>query len=251
MPRRHRVPVPSLALGLLVLDPLASKYVCKVLRVAVGDNLQLFDPLSVQRAEARVVASEPHRVVCEVLCIEVATEVPTISVSLLQGMSKGDRVERVIQDATALGVARIVVTRTEHAVVPPQEKSDARLSRWRRIALEAARQSGRGDVPKISVASSLSAGLVELGNVPVRWFLEPSAKLTLDGRLAVSELAGGSCVAIGPEGGFSTGELAEFARQSWLGVTLGRFVLRTELAPIVALAQIFGRTLGPAGALPL
>lgn len=236
---------------MLVLDPLASKYVCKVLRVPVGDNLQLFDPLSVQRAEARVVASEPNRVVCEVLCIEVATEVPTISVSILQGMSKGDRVERVIQDATALGVARIVVTRTEHAVVPPPENSDARLTRWRRIALEAARQSGRGDVPEILVASSFAASLAELDKVPVRWFLEPSAQLTLDERMAHSKVGSGICVAIGPEGGFSPGELAEFEHQGWLGATLGPFVLRTELAPIVALAQIFGRTRGPVEALPL
>jgi len=251
MPRRHRVPVPSLALGSLVLDPLASKYVCKVLRVAAGDNLQLFDPLSVQRGEARVVVSEPSRVVCEVLCIETATEVPSVRVSILQGMSKGDRVERVIQDATALGVTRIVVTRTEHAVVPPPENSDARLTRWRRIALEAARQSGRGDVPEISVGSSLSASLVQVGNLPLRLLLEPSAKLTLAERLASWEVATGICVAVGPEGGFSAGELAEFAHQGWHGATLGPLVLRTELAPIVALAQILGRTLGPAEALPL
>jgi len=251
MPRRHRVPVPSLALGSLVLDPLASKYVCKVLRVKAGDNLQLFDPLSVQSAEARVVESEPNRVVCEVLCIEVATEVPIIQVSILQGMSKGDRVERVIQDATALGVARIVVTRTQHAVVPPPEKSDVRLTRWRRIALDAARQSGRGDVPEILVTSSLLASMVHVGNVPLRLFLEPSANRTLEERLTGSEVATSICVAVGPEGGFSAGELAEFERQGWQGATLGPFVLRTELAPIVALAQILGRTLGPALALPL
>ncbi|MDX2051467.1 MAG: RsmE family RNA methyltransferase [Polyangiaceae bacterium] len=237
MSRRHRVPVETLVRGELALSAEAAKYVCRVLRVAVGDSLELFDPSEAIQADAEVLSCEPTRVVCRVGIVSQATAIPKVKVVLVQGMSKGDRVERVMKDATALAVSEVMVTGCERSVLPAPHAEDTRMLRWRRIALEAARQSGRGDVPRITVTESL-VDVMDSIREGFKVVLDPQADATLSEHLVTWERLQRIVVAVGPEGGFSPAEISEFERQGWLRAALGPFTLRTELAPAVALAQI-------------
>src|SRR5690606_11581678 len=82
---------------------------------------------------------------------------------LIQGLGKADKPDEVIRAATALGAARVSVVHTERSVARPSgERAAARLERWKRIAVEAARQSGRGDIPALDGPAPLGAVLSEM-----------------------------------------------------------------------------------------
>ncbi len=155
---------------------------------------------------------------------------------LAQALAKADKLELVIQKATELGAARIVTFAAERSVVRlDEDRAQSKLARWRKIAEEAARQCGRADVPAIDAPIPFAALLALRESSPeLRCvLLDPVAALPLSQAAAGAREA---LLAIGPEGGFSPGELAAAEARGFLRANLGARVLRTETAGLAALA---------------
>ena len=159
-----------------------------------------------------------------------------LRIELYQGMPKGDKLELIIQKATELGVARIVPYHAERSITRiPDQRLSERLTRWQRIATEAARQSG-ATVPEITVAANLSKALdscdTELRLLP--WEEEQTNGLRQ--LLATSTAPASVALIIGPEGGFSAGEVAIAEAYGCRTVSLGPRILRTETAGFALMA---------------
>ena len=154
---------------------------------------------------------------------------------LLLAVFKFDHFEWAVEKATELGVARItpvLARRTEKHLALAATK---RAERWRRIALEASKQSRRKDVPEITEPVSLKFAL-EREVSAVRILLsETEQTTTLAAELAGSQTAD-IALAIGPEGGWTPEEMALFTQHDWRHVTLGPRILRAETAAIAAIA---------------
>ena len=168
------------------------------------------------------------------------TESP-LDLTLVQGMVKGDKMEGIIRMATELGVCRvapIVTERTIARAVPARWPH--RLERWRRVAKEAAKQSGRAVIPEIDPPRALAEWLAAPrppGLVVCCWEGETHA---LDAVLPAGGVERASVI-VGPEGGFSEGEVAELRAAGSLVAGLGPRILRADTAGPVALALLQSR----------
>ena len=224
-----RVYVPELSAGQRKLDADASKYVSRVHRLGPGDRFVAFDPEARLEADAEIVSVDGRRVVVLLSQPREARVLAAVEVTLLQGIGKGDKLDRVVRDATALGAARIVGVETERSVV---QRAERRTERLRTIALDAARQCGRGDLPDIAVGPTLGEALAAV-TAQRRVCLDPrgSAALSLSGE-------GSIAILIGPEGGLTTDEIALAEQHGFVRASFGSLVLRTETAATAVLGAL-------------
>jgi len=249
-----RVVVSDLARGERVLDEATSRYVVRVHRLRAGDPLALVDPGAGMEADASLLDANPRAARCRVDAPRPAQHRSPLAGVLLQALGKGDKPESVIKAATALGVRSVEFVHTERSVPKLGERSETRLRRWREIALQAARQSGRGDVPIIAGPRPLAAALSadDLPRGP-RLVLAPDAELPLLAALGGWSAEQPAVLLVGPEGGLSSEELALAAAAGFVRVRFGPLVLRTETAATAALGALLGladaRRGSPAGAL--
>jgi 16S rRNA (uracil1498-N3)-methyltransferase len=169
-----------------------------------------------------------------------------LPIHLLLAVFKFDHFEWAIEKATELGVARItpiLARRTEkHLALAAPKRTD----RWRRIALESAKQSRRTDIPEITDPTPLAPAL-QSENTPVRILLsETEQTLTLTSALNLQPATDNLqlSLAIGPEGGWTPEEISLFTAHNWTHVTLGPRILRAETAAIAAIA-IAAATMAP------
>jgi 16S rRNA (uracil1498-N3)-methyltransferase len=157
---------------------------------------------------------------------------------LLLAVFKFDHFEWAVEKATELGVARItpvLARRTEKHLALAATK---RVERWRRIALEASKQSRRTDVPEIAEPASLKVAL-ERETSDVRILLsETEQAVSLSAALDESRASRIYALAIGPEGGWTPEEMELFEDHEWRSVTLGPRILRAETAAIAAIAIV-------------
>ena len=152
-------------------------------------------------------------------------------VVLYQAVPKGRHMDLVVEKATELGVSRVVPLSTERGVVRLSE-GDGKARRWRRVAEAAARQSLRLHIPEVAEVVSFSEATREVGEAGV--LLHNGAELP-----PLEDVVPGPVVGlfVGPEGGFSDGELA-VAREAGLSLaSLGPYRLRSETAGMVAVAR--------------
>ena len=237
MAERVRVYLADLALGERVLDDAASRYLLRVHRLEEGDAFVGFDPEARLEADGQIVDVRARRVRLDEP--RPASHSSKLAVTLLQAFGKGDKIERVVRDATALGVERVCVVDTERSVVrvDDAERADGKRRRWRTIAVESARQSGRGDLPELDGPLPLAKALARL-NVEKKLCLDAAANVSLaralDGWHGERSLA----VLVGPEGGLSAEELAIAERHGFERVRLGPLVLRTETAATALLGAL-------------
>lgn len=217
----------------------AAHYLCVVHRLEPGSAFVAFDPEFCLEAQGKIVSVDRARVACE-FDAPSSARATTLGVTLLQATAKGDRLEQVVRGATALGVERIVFVVAERSVARP---SDVRRERLRAISIEAARQSGRGDLPTLDGPVPLAERLAALTDwVGLKLCLSPRATVPLAERIQSSTPGSAALVLVGPEGGLSDAELRAAAHAGFLDAGLGPLTLRTELAALAALACFAGRT---------
>jgi len=237
--RTIRCAVVPLREGRQTLEPEVARYLLRVHRLGPGDTFIAFDPEARLEAVATLLTDHPKTPACEVATPIAATLVSALPVTLLQALGKGDKVDRVVRDATQLGVQRIVLVETERSIPERSEKHRDKVNRYARIALEAARQSGRGDVPILTGPESLDAALERVAGAAMKLAFHASAETGLRQLFSTSAAQPDSIAAcIGPEGGFSDAELGKLVLAGFSLVRLGPFILRTETAAIAALAAI-------------
>lgn len=212
------------------------RHIRTVLRKGPGEFLTLLDGQGVEYT-AKIVALERAEIITEIES-EERREIRGPHITLGQGLPKSDKMDFIVQKATELGVSSIVPLVTERTIV--KVKDEKRVSRWRKIAKEAAMQSNRADIPKVEAIRQLSDFLRTLNSELGTLLLLPWEEATEPIRNALRKNPDVKdiIVLIGPEGGFSRAE-ADFARsRGFLPVSLGPFILRTETAAVAVLSML-------------
>ena len=165
--------------------------------------------------------------------IQVLEQLPTTQapkVHLFQAIAKGDRDEAALQACVELGISGATAFEAERSVANWRSKVDKQLARWEQIAISAIKQSQQLHLPTISYAAS-AAALKPIGKGLV---LDPRAQQGI----ADVQKAERFSVVVGPEGGFSEGELLALEASGFERVRLGRSVLRTSTAGVVAVSAL-------------
>jgi 16S rRNA (uracil1498-N3)-methyltransferase len=214
-----------------------------VLRLVPGDTLRLLDGAGGEYSAA-LLAVDRKRVMVRLGECEEGRAEPPVRVVLCQGMLKAAKYETVLQKCTELGVAAFVPLLTERAMAAVNEATDSKRHRWRKIVAEAVEQCGGSRLPELEPLRPLMHALAALpadAIALIPWEGEHATSLRTALERAIAETGRLENVAevrlfIGPEGGFSEGEIALARRHGAIPVTLGRRILRAETAAIVAAA---------------
>lgn len=217
------------------IDGDAANHIARVLRLRQGDPLTLFDGGGGEYA-ARIEEFRKGAVIVSVdEQLPVARESP-LPITLAQGVSRGERMDWVVQKATELGVTRITPVLTERSVVRLDAKqAERKRLHWQAIAVAACEQSGRDRVPGVDVPLILAEFVGKADPRATRVLLSPT------GSQRVADLPraeGGIVVLIGPEGGLSEAEQRAALAAGFVAVRLGPRVLRTETAAVAALTLL-------------
>jgi 16S rRNA (uracil1498-N3)-methyltransferase len=225
-------PTPLQAGGVAGLTGGAARHLAKALRLQVGDEVTLFDGSGLEYPSVISAVSKSAVALNIGAGHNPETESP-LELELWQGISKGTRMDTVVQKATELGVRRIKPIFTAHGVVKlDTDRSDKRTERWQDIAISACEQSGRVIVPEILVPEKFEQALSKL--LP-----DVQAIILVPGEHPPLQLAAGKptvVLIVGPEGGFSRVEEELAAAHGVIKASMGARVLRTETAPLAALS---------------
>lgn len=218
--------------NLCELDEHAVQHVGRALRMQPGQALLLFNgdgldytatitEAGKKRVEVRVDEALPNQ-----------TE-SSLEIVLGQTLSKGDRMDYAVQKAVEMGVTSIVPLSTERCDVKLKgDREDKRLRHWRQIAISAAEQCGRARVPEIHPVMVLPDWFEHTADCDLRLVLHHRTGQALGSLQKPSRVA----LMIGPEGGLTPDEITAAEAAGFLPVALGPRVLRTETAPVAAIA---------------
>jgi 16S rRNA (uracil1498-N3)-methyltransferase len=161
---------------------------------------------------------------------------PGVAITLAAALLKGDKFDDVIRDAAMMGVAAIQPLVTDRTEVPAARAgSVARVERWQRVALSAAKQSGRARLPEVAEPHTLASALDRLPH-PLVALAEPS--LAADPGLLSKEPPRAATVLVGPEGGWAPAEQHQMEAAGAVFLRLGTRTLRADAVPLVALSVL-------------
>jgi 16S rRNA (uracil1498-N3)-methyltransferase len=213
----------------------AANHITRVLRLEPGAPLTVFDGRGGEYS-ARIEALRKNAVVIEVHERAPSSRESSLSLTLAQGVSRGERMDWVVQKATELGVTAIVPVLTERTVVKLDARQSARkLGHWQGIAVAACEQSGRDRIPDIVAPLPLHDFLRGIDPQATRVLLSPTGTQRVNGLQAPERKV---VVLIGPEGGLAEAEQRSAIGAGFLAVRMGPRVLRTETAAVAALTLL-------------
>ncbi len=213
-------------------------HISRSLRMAVGERITVCD---MQKNEYACTLEEflPDRVVAKVIAERQSDTEPPFLATLYQALPKNDKLDSIIQKSVECGISRIVTFNSERCIAKEGVTEEKKLTRRSRIALEAAKQSGRGIIPEISATISFKEAIRSAAEADIALFCyEGDDTLSLKSFLSERKaelLRNGITeptvsIVIGSEGGFSHAEV-ELARKAGLvPIGLGKRILRTETA---------------------
>jgi len=214
----------------------AAHHAVHVLRLRPGDEVTLFHGRGGEYA-GHLAAIDRLRVSVDVLAHRPVERESALAVTLVQGVSAGEKMDFTVQKATELGVAAVqpvVCERSTGRVAG--ERAVLKRAHWRRVAISACEQCGRNRIPELHPVRTLAEYCREPVSPGMRLLLAPHAELRLGA--AATRPAGPVTLAAGPEAGFSDAEEAALAEAGFTPVRLGPRVLRTETAALAALAAL-------------
>jgi 16S rRNA (uracil1498-N3)-methyltransferase len=236
LPRFH-APALTADLAELQLPDDEAHHLSKVLRLHEGDRVLVFDGAGLQR-HAQVAQVSRSIVTVHLGRIDAAAPELSVHVTLAQAMLKGDSMDQVIRDATTIGVHEIVplmTARTEARL--PADRAAARVDRWRRVAVSAAKQCGRAVVPAVREPRPLARALEDAVSGTRVMLVEPlpDLRLTTLDELKSMQRSARVTIVVGPEGGWTSDELGIAARSGAALMSLGGRTLRAETVAIAGL----------------
>jgi 16S rRNA (uracil1498-N3)-methyltransferase len=227
----------------VVLGDEEARHLTRVLRLDVGAVVAVFDGRG-REFHAVVAAIGKHQVELEVGEPKAPAPEARIAIELLQAVLKGDKMDDVVRDAVMIGVAAIQPVVTARAEVSLATLQRARRrERWERIAIAAAKQCGRAVVPTVREPVDVALLIGAAADVTVP---EPRVMLVEPGASAGATPLSGldpaapsqASLLIGPEGGWTSDEVAA-AAASWRLVTMGGRTLRADAMATIAVAALF------------
>lgn len=222
-----------------------AKHIAKVLRMKVGDELTVCDTKG-RDYDCMIEEIGAGEVRLKVLSVAPSQSEPDVRVHLYQAMPKADKMETIIQKAVELGAASITPVMTRRCVSRPDAKSmDKKLVRYNRIALEAAKQCGRGVVPPVLPLLELPQALEQMQRTGCSILFYENATAPAKQVIAKARESGKEleiAVLIGAEGGFDEDEVALAMERGCHILSLGKRILRCETAPLAALTILMYET---------
>lgn len=212
-------------------------HVARVLRMREGAPLSVFDGGG-HEFRAEITRIEGGQVAVKLGDPIPGTTESPLGITLVQGVSRGERMDWTLQKATELGVAAIAPVLTARSVVRLDEKQAVKKqAHWRGIVIGACEQCGRAKIPVVSAPTTLREYFANVYQDGLRLVLSPSAPASLAG---LPSMPGKAELLIGPEGGLEDDELHAAQQAGFMPVRLGPRVLRTETAAVVALSVLQG-----------
>lgn len=220
----------------IVLSDQAARHAVRVLRLRSGQEMTLFNGDGTDY-QARLVGIDRQQAVAHVYNAHALDTESPLSVTLVQGVARGEKMDWVVQKATELGVARVVPILTERTEVRlDASRSEKRLQHWQAVAASACEQCDRARLPRIDPVRPLDEWLgMPLPENPLRLALLPQADVDVR-QLTVP--ASGVVLVVGPEGGLGPRDMELLHNHAFAGLRLGPRVLRTETAGLAAMAAL-------------
>jgi 16S rRNA (uracil1498-N3)-methyltransferase len=213
----------------------AANHIARVLRLEPGAPLTVFDGRGGEYS-ARIESLRKNAVIIEVQERSPTSRESSLSLTLAQGVSRGERMDWVVQKATELGVTAIVPVLTERTVVKlDARQSERKLTHWQGIAVAACEQSGRDKLPDIVAPLALHDFLRGIDLQTTRLLLSPTGTQRVTDLKAPERKV---IVLIGPEGGLAETEQRAAIGAGFLAVRMGPRILRTETAAVAALTLL-------------
>ena len=222
-------------------------HISRSLRMAAGEIITVCD---MQKFEYECALEEflPDRVLARILSEKKCDTEPPFCAELYQALPKGDKLDTVIQKSVECGVSSITTFMSERCIVKEKGDEENKLRRRNKIALEAAKQSGRGLVPEVKPTLSFDKMLAEASKADIKLFCyegdgtrsireflaEEKARFFSENENYVPTIS----LIIGSEGGFSLAEVEKARAAGFTPVGLGKRILRTETAPLFVLGCV-------------
>ncbi|MCS7191600.1 MAG: 16S rRNA (uracil(1498)-N(3))-methyltransferase [Armatimonadetes bacterium] len=235
--RRFIVPFRLTKEHLALTDDLAHRLL-HVLRMKVGNRVLLCD---LQGSEwlAEIVSTEKNFVRLQLLERVSTSQELEVEIKLFQSIPKGEKMDFIVQKATELGVQKIVPMFTKRTVVQlSPERAKSRRERWQKIAAAATEQCGGRIVPEVSVPIPFKQAVNEASAADVWLLFYEATDEPLNEAIKPHRNASSVAIMVGPEGGFEPSEVEMAKQKGAKVVSLGKRILRTETAAIVAVAIV-------------
>ncbi|MBF0494622.1 MAG: 16S rRNA (uracil(1498)-N(3))-methyltransferase [Candidatus Omnitrophica bacterium] len=224
----------------IVLDAEEAHHAIDVMRLKEGDAITVFDGKGNEyRCSIERVRKAPASLLMSILDQKTIPAVNGLTLHLLQAIPKKDKIELIIEKAVEIGVDSVTAVVTERTVSRPDKTAvPKKLARWRKIALEAAKQSGRADVPAVFFAQNLERAkeiIPDYDLILCAHLNEGTSPL----KTALKGFSGGKVLLmIGPEGDFTPREIDSLKAKNVKFVSLGRNVLKSDTAALYLLSVV-------------
>jgi 16S rRNA (uracil1498-N3)-methyltransferase len=220
----------------IVLPAQSGEHLTRVLRLEAGAPLTVFNGLGGEYS-AVLGARSGKKVLAQLVHHTAVERESALTVTLLQGVARGERMDLIVQKATELGVSRIVPVLAERSVVKVDSRQrERKLEHWQSIAISACEQCGRNRVPEVSAPVALGDAIAALPADTLRCLLAADGRESL--AAAARSPGAGVVLLIGPEGGLADNERRYAGVHDFTAYRLGPRILRTETAGLAALATL-------------
>lgn len=211
----------------------AVQHIARALRMRPGEQIMLFTGDGNEYL-ATLVQVEKRRVSAHIDQVEPGRSESPLKVSIGQTLSRGERMDYAVQKSTEMGVHQITPLFSERCEVKlPPNRQEKRVSHWQQVAISACEQSGRVTPPDIAAPQQLSEWL-KAQDAELKLVLHHHSERPLGQLPAPTSVA----LLIGPEGGLTEAEVELAIEQGFTPLAIGPRVMRTETAPVAALALL-------------
>ncbi len=220
-----------------------ARHISRSLRMKIGEAVDVSD-FSGYIYSCRISGFTDEDVRLEILEKKLCDSEPDVKVRVFQALPKGDKLDTVIQKCTELGAYDFTPVLTSRCISRPDDKSaKKKCERWQKISQEAAKQCGRGIIPKVNDVCSFDKAVSELSECTLGIMCYEcedgySIKKCIDDNIAKLSDGAEIGIFIGPEGGIAPDEAEKAKNAGIVTAGLGKRILRTETAPLFAVSAI-------------
>lgn len=215
-----------------------ANHLVRVMRLREGDTCVLFNGDGHDYTATLTMAGK-REVQVRIDAVQVIANESPLTITLLQGIARGEKMDLILQKATELGVAAVIPVMAERTEVKlDAERAEKRVAHWRSVIASACEQSGRARLPALSAPTPLNDAARGIAGDALRLTLDPTGDVSL---ATVQVTTGAVVVAIGPEGGWSPRDRDTLSAAGFTGLRLGPRILRTETAGLAAIAALQSR----------
>lgn len=217
-----------------------AKHIAKSLRMTKGEKLTLCT-LDGKRHECEIKDFTSDSVIVDVLCSTVCEQEPSVKITLFMALTKGDKMDDIVQKSVELGVYKIVPVLTSRCISRPDQKQIAKkVQRWQKIAQNAACQSRRGIIPQVGDMLTLKQASTLLKDYDKSIvFYECGGEKICD---IIDENVHTLAMFVGSEGGFEENEIEMLKENGAIPATLGKRILRAQTAPLAGITAVMYQT---------